>query len=334
MKIDGFLVAMACAVALALAWPPLGAAHGPLHLSLVTQIGIGIVFFLHGAALSPQALRAGAAHWRLHLLVQTTTFALFPLVGGLLWLTSGAILPDGLRLGFFYLCALPSTISSSVAMTALARGNVAVAVFNATLSGLIGMVMTPLLVGLVSTLGAGGPSVGDAILDIARTLLLPFAAGQLCRVLIKGWVARNKRLTTLLDRGVIVLIVYGSFAESAASGLWSEFGIGTFALVALLAVGLLALALLYTSALSRWLGLSRADEAVAVFCGSKKSLASGAPMAKILFAANPAIGMIMLPVLLYHQIQLIVCAQLARRFAERAEAPGAGASPAPIGAGS
>ena len=144
---------------------------------------------------------------------------------------------------------------------------------------------------------------------------------------------RHKRLTTSLDRGVIVLIVYGSFAESAASGLWSRFGIGTFALVALIAVGLLALALLYTSALSRWLGLSRADEAAAVFCGSKKSLASGAPMARILFAANPAIGMIMLPVLLYHQIQLIVCAQLARRFAERADPPGATLPPVPIGAG-
>ncbi len=320
MKIDGFLIAMASAVALALAWPALGAAQGPLHLPLITTIGIALVFFLHGAALSPQALKAGAAHWRLHLLVQTTTFALFPLVGGLLWLGSAAILPEGLRLGFFYLCALPSTISSSVAMTALARGNVAVAVFNATLSGLVGMLATPLLIGLVSTLGAGGPSVGDAVVDIATTLLLPFAAGQLCRAWIGTWVGEHKKLTTLLDRGVIVLIVYASFAESAASGMWSRFSLATFALVAVIVALLLALALLYTRALSRWLGLSRADEAAAVFCGSKKSLASGAPMAKILFVGNPAIGMIMLPLLLYHQIQLIVCAQLARRYAERADA--------------
>ena len=320
MKIDGFLIWMASAVLLALLWPQLGASDGPLHLDLVTEIGIAFVFFLHGAALSPQALKAGAAHWRLHILVQSTTFVLFPIIGFGLWFATRGLMADGLRLGFFYLCALSSTISSSVAMTGIARGNVAVAVFNATLSGLIGMIATPFLVGLVSATGAGGPSIGGAILDIVKTLLIPFALGQLCRPLIGGWIARNKKLTSTLDRGVIVLIVYNSFCESTLSGLWSKFSVATFALVAGLALLLLILALLYTTLLSRWMGLSKADEAAAVFCGSKKSLANGAPIAKILFAGNPAIGMIMLPLLLYHQIQLIVCANLARRYAERAKA--------------
>jgi len=320
MKVDGFLISMASAIILALLWPALGTSDGPLHLGLVTEIGIAMVFFLHGAALSPQALRAGAVHWRLHLLVQSTTFVLFPAIGFGIWLATKGVMPDGLRLGFFYLCALSSTISSSVAMTGIARGNVAVAVFNASLSGLIGMIATPFLVGLVSVTGAGGPSMGDAILDIVKTLLLPFAFGQLCRSLIGGWVGRNKKLTSTLDRGVIVLIVYNSFSESTLSGLWSKFSIATFALVAVIAFLLLVLALLYTTGISRWMGLSKADEAAAVFCGSKKSLANGAPIAKILFAGNPAIGMIMLPVLIYHQIQLIVCANLARRYAERAKA--------------
>jgi sodium/bile acid cotransporter 7 len=320
MKFDGFLIAIAAAVGLALLWPELGTSDGPLHLALVARIGIAFIFFLHGAALSPQALRSGAAHWRLHLLVQSTTFILFPLMGGIVWLATAGIMPDGLRLGFFYLCALSSTISSSIAMTALARGNVAVAVFNATLSGLIGMIATPLLVGLVSTLGANGPSVGDAILDIAKTLLLPFAIGQACRSLIGPLIARHKKFTSVLDRGVIVLIVYSSFSDSTASGLWSQFSVATLALVVGLSLLLLILALLYTTGISRKLGFSRADEAAAVFCGSKKSLANGAPIAKILFAGNPAIGMIMLPMLIYHQIQLIVCASLARRYAATAAA--------------
>lgn len=320
MKVDGFLISMAVAIVLALLWPALGTSDGPLHLGLVTEIGIAFVFFLHGAALSPQALKAGAAHWRLHLLVQSTTFVLFPIVGFLLWFTTKGVMADGLRLGFFYLCALSSTISSSVAMTGVARGNVAVAVFNASLSGLIGMVVTPFLVGLVSATGAGGPSVGEAILDIVKTLLLPFALGQLSRSLTGAWIGRNKKLTSTLDRGVIVLIVYNSFCESTLSGLWSRFSVGTFALVAALSLLLLLLALAYTRAMSRWMGLPQGDEAAAVFCGSKKSLANGAPIAKILFAGNPAIGMIMLPLLLYHQIQLVVCASLARRYADRAEA--------------
>ncbi|WCT74484.1 bile acid:sodium symporter [Sphingomonas naphthae] len=315
MKIDGFLIAMASAIVLALLFPWVGMDDGPVHLGILTTIGIAGVFFLHGANLAPKALRDGALHWRLHLLVQGTTFLFFPLIGAALYFASEGWLPDGLRLGFFYLGALSSTISSSVAMTAMARGNVAVAVFNATLSGLIGMVATPLLVRLVSTVGAGGPAVGEAILDILKTLLLPFALGQACRPLIGAFLHRHKKVVSTLDRGVIVLIVFGSFAESTASGLWRQFSPQSFLIVTGLAAGMLALALFFTISISRLLKLDTADEAAAVFCGSKKSLANGAPIAKILFAGNPAIGMIVLPVLLYHQIQLIVCASLARRYA-------------------
>ncbi len=306
---------MAAAITLSLLWPELGAPGGPIDFGLLTKAGIALVFFLHGAALSPAALKAGATHWQLHLLVQGTTFVLFPLLGGLIWFATPHLLPEGLRLGFFFLCAICSTISSSVAMTAMARGNVAAAIFNATLSGLIGMILTPLLMGIVSALGQGGPTIGAAILDIVKALLAPFLIGHLCRPLIGDLIARHKKIVSLLDRGVIVLIVFVSFAESTAAGLWSRFGIVTLALVALIALVLLGIALGCTTFFSRRLGLSRPDEAAAVFCGSKKSLANGAPIAKILFAGHPAIGMIVLPLLIYHQIQLIVCAMLARRYA-------------------
>lgn len=312
-------MAMIGAILLALIFPALGASGGPLHLDMVMPIGIAAVFFLHGAALSPASLRAGAAHWRLHLMVQATTFLLFPVIGGIIWFSTRQMLPEGLRLGFFFLSALPSTISSSIAMTALARGNVAVAVFDATLSGLIGMVATPLLIGLVVAQGAHGPPLVDAILGIMRTLLVPFALGQLCRPWIGARVAANKRVTTIVDRGVIVLIVLASFSESTAAGLWRHFSLPVLLGVAVLAIVLLGVVLAWSRLACRMIGLDRADEAAAVFCASKKSLANGAPMAQLLFVGNPSLGMIMLPMMLYHQIQLIVCAQLARRYAALAD---------------
>ncbi len=328
MKIDGFLIAVLSAVALALLAPSIGAAGGPLHLASLTTIGIGLVFFLHGAALSPGALKAGAANWRLHAFVHASTFVLFPAIGlALFWGAQGWIAPE-VRLGFFYLCALPSTISSSVAMTALARGNVSGAIFDATLSGLMGMVLTPLLVGLVSSGVTGHLPLLPAILGVLETLLLPFAAGQLMRRWIGSFVGRNKSWTSKADRAVIVMIVYGAFCDSTASGLWSKYAPLTLLGIAALVVALLTFVLFVTTIASRVLDFSREDEAAAVFCGSKKSLANGAPIALVLFGHSPALGMIMLPVMLYHQAQLIICSILARRYAARAdeEAPIAMAS--------
>jgi solute carrier family 10 (sodium/bile acid cotransporter), member 7 len=317
MKTDGFILALAGAIGLALLWPELGAADGPLHLGVVTRCGIALIFFLHGANLSTQALRTGAGHWRLHILIQSTTFVVFPIMGAALWLATAAFVPDPLRLGVFYLCAISSTISSSVAMTAVARGNVAAAVFNATLSGLIGMIVTPLLVSLLSRYSGPGPTLGEAILDIVKMLLLPFAVGHLLRPLLVTLLTRYLRSLSLLDRGIIVLIVYVAFADSTRAGLWSGFSIGMFVLVGVIVLALLAAALGFALLVSRRLGLPLQDEAAAVFCGATKSLANGAPIAKIIFAGHPALGFIMLPLLLYHPVQLVVFAALARRYAVR-----------------
>lgn len=319
MKIDGFLIAMLSAVLLALAAPWVGAKGGPLHLELVTTIGIGIVFFLHGANLSPAAVRDGAANWRLHIFVHASTFLLFPLIGFAVFLGAKGLLAEEVRLGFFYLCALPSTISSSVAMTAMGRGNVPGAIFDATLSGLIGMVATPFLVSLVVSAGTGHLPLLPAILDVAETLLLPFAAGQAVRPLIGAFIARHRKWISKADRTVIVLIVYAAFCESTQAGLWSHYDPLLIAGIVAMVAALLFIVLFITTFASRALGFSRPDEVAAVFCGSKKSLANGAPIAAVLFHGNPAMGMIMLPVMLYHQIQLIVCTMLARRYAASAD---------------
>jgi sodium/bile acid cotransporter 7 len=318
MKIDGFLVAMLGAVVLAFVAPTIGAAHGVLHMSLVTAIGIALVFFLHGANLSREALKVGATNWRLHLLVQSTTFVIFPAIGFLIFFGLRSVLDADVRLGVFFLCALPSTISSSVAMTSLGRGNVPAAVFNASLSGIVGMIVTPLLIGLVSTVSGRSFPILPAIGDVALTLLLPFAVGQAMRPLVAGWIGKHKSMVTKADRTVIVLIVYAAFCESTAAGLWWLYSPMVLVEIALIVGSLLAFVLWLTTQLSRAFRLSLPDQVATVFCGSKKSLANGAPMAKILFVGTPALGMIMLPLMLYHQLQLIVCSILARRYASLA----------------
>jgi sodium/bile acid cotransporter 7 len=317
IRIDGFLVAMAAAVLLALAAPALGAAGSLIPFNTMTQVGIAVVFFLHGANLSREALHSGASNWRLHSFVQASTFILFPLFGLLIFEYGGALLPPDMRLGFFFLCALCSTISSSVAMVAMARGNIAAAIFDASLSGIIGMVVTPALIGLIHPGGAGNVPMLRSILDIAYQLLAPFFLGHLLRPLLTTFIARWKPWITRLDRAVIVLIVYTAFCQSTQDGVWSKFSYSTLLEVVVLVALLLLAVLTVTTVLSRRLSFSTEDEITAVFCGSKKSLANGAPIAKILFGASPALGAILLPLMIYHQLQLIVCSFIARRYAQR-----------------
>lgn len=321
--IDGFVLIMLAAIALALAAPELGTGDGPLHLGLVTSLGVALVFFLHGAALSRDKLVAGAKHWRLHTFVQVFTYVVFPLIGAALMFALHDRLPADLLLGVFFLCALPSTVSSSVAMTSMARGNVPGAIFNATVSGLIGMALTPLLMGLVISASGASMPLGKALTGVALQLLLPFALGQLARPVIGARLGRRKAITSKIDRGVIVLIVYSSFSDATAEGLWHQYSWQTIAAVMALAAVLLFAILATTTFVARRLGFSVEDEITAVFCGSKKSLANGIPMAKILFAGHPALGLLVLPLMVYHQLQLIVCSVMASRYANRERIEGA-----------
>lgn len=318
--LDGFLGAMLVAVAIALLMPQLGASGGVLHLDMLTHIGVALVFLLSGAGLSTEKLKAGAANWRLHLFVQLFTFAMFPLLGLLVSVSVGRWLPQELMVGFFYLCVLPSTVSSSIAMTAMARGNVAGAVFNATLSSLIGMVLTPLYVGLYLSAGHHGVPLLEQFIKIGEQLLLPFVVGQCLRHWIGDWITRNKPRVGLVDRAVIVLIVFNSFCDATAAGVWTRFGATPLLITALLTGALLAAILMATTFVATRLRFTVDDEIAAVFCGSKKSLAAGAPMAALIFGSGGTLGLIMLPIMIYHQLQLIVCSVIARRYAARPDA--------------
>lgn len=279
-------------------------------------VAIAWVFFLHGARLPREAIIAGVTHWRLHLLVLACTFVAFPVIGlGIEWLSPTWLLTPEMLVGILFLCALPSTVQSSIAFTSIARGNVAAAVCSASISNLLGVFLTPLLVSALLTTQGGMQLNLAAVGKIVLELFFPFIAGHLARPLIGAWLERRRQLLSITDRGTVLLVVYIAFSASVVEGLWQLVPISALAALFGVVAIMLAIALGGTTWLSRRLGFNREDEIAIVFCGSKKSLASGVPIAKILFAGNPALGMIVLPVLLYHQIQLMACAVLAQRYA-------------------
>ncbi len=319
---DWFTPGMVAAVALAWLWPEGGADGGVLRGEWLTKVGVALIFFLYGLTLSFAALRAGALHWRLHLVVQGTTFLIFPLLGFAIAALAPAAMSTDLRLGFVFLCVLPSTISSSVALTAAAGGNVAAAVFNATLSSLIGVVLTPLWISLYLRSGGQGGPLMPVVLDLVRWLLLPMALGQLCRPWLADWAARCKGRLHIADRVVILLIIYTSFCNSVQSGLWQGRGWTLLLLTLGLCALLFVAAMLLTAWISRLMGFAWPDRITAMFCGSKKTLASGVPMANLIFAGQPVLGIVLLPIMVYHSMQLLASGVLAARWAKVGSADG------------
>ncbi|MFA6960044.1 MAG: bile acid:sodium symporter family protein [Opitutaceae bacterium] len=315
-KLDWFMVGMAVAVALAWIFPAFGSPGGALHPELLNKLGVALIFFLNGVSLSFAAMKAGALRWPVHVAVQTTTYVIFPLVGILLTAVVGGWISPELAIGFFYLCAVPSTVSSSVAMTAAARGNVPVAVFNATLSSVIGIVATPLLIGWRLHTAGGGIPMDKVILDLVLWLLLPMVLGQLSRRWLAEWARKSKKLIHGVDRGTILLIIYTSFCDSITRGIWS--GRNDAVITAVIGSLVLFGVVFYViGAISTAAGFNVEDRIAAIFCGSKKSIAAGIPMAQLIFAGDPRLGIILLPLMIYHPLQLIICAALAGRWARR-----------------
>jgi sodium/bile acid cotransporter 7 len=284
----------------------------------LTNIAIALLFFLHGAKLSRESIIAGAGHWRLHLLVFGLTFVLFPLLGLALKPVLSPLIGKDLYMGILYLCALPATVQSAIAFTSLARGNIPAAICSAAASSLFGIFLTPLLVTLLLNVhGEGGSTLG-AIVKISVQLLLPFIAGQITRRWIGAWVGRNKNWLKFVDQGSISLVVYGAFSEAVNEGIWQKTPVWDLAGLVLVCCLLLTLVLVASTLLSKLFGFNQEDRITILFCGSKKSLATGVPMAQVLFAGS-TIGLLILPLMLFHQIQLMVCAVVAQRYAKRTE---------------
>jgi sodium/bile acid cotransporter 7 len=311
---DGFTLSLVATVVLASILPCRGSAASVFEV--VTDVAIGLLFFLHGAKLSREAVVAGMTHWRLHLTVLASTFLLFPLLGIVLKPVLSPLVSPDLYLGILFLCTLPSTVQSSIAFTSIARGNVPAAIVAASASSLLGIFITPLLVGVViAGTGQGGLSL-HAVGAIVMQLFVPFVAGQIAQRWIGGWVRKHATLLTFVDRGSILLVVYTAFSAAVLQGLWHQLPMPVLAGLVVVNAVLLTCALVLTRYGARALGFAKEDEITIVFCGSKKSLAAGVPMAKVLFAGHP-LGLIVLPIMLFHQIQLMACAVLARRYGLR-----------------
>ncbi|KMS62707.1 bile acid:sodium symporter family protein [Sphingobium baderi] len=313
--LDPFLLLLIGMVVLASLLPAHG--RGAQAVNIAADIGIVLLFFLHGAKLSREAIWNGARAWKLHLATLGTTFAAFPLLG--LAMQRIGALPDTMRAGLLFLTLLPSTVQSSIAFTAIARGNVAAAVVSASFSNLLGIVLTPLLVALLMRSGGTAGMISfQSIEGIVLQLLLPFVIGHLMRPWIGSFVERHRQALGRVDRTSILLIVYSAFSAAVVEGLWHKVSRTELALLTGACIALLLAVLIFTWGLGRILGFSRQDAIVLQFCGSKKSLASGVPIAGVLFPAG-AVGPLILPLMLFHQIQLIACALLARHYGEEAE---------------
>ncbi|HXE18207.1 MAG TPA: bile acid:sodium symporter family protein [Castellaniella sp.] len=319
---DRFTLTLIAVVAAATLLPAHGA--GAVFFKWLTTAAIALLFFLHGAKLSRQAIIAGATHWRLHLTVFIWTFVIFPLLGWFLRPVLVPLLGEPLYIGVLYLCTLPGTVQSAIAFTAIARGNVPAAVCAASASSIVGIVITPLLLQMLlgadtSALGAG--SLLQSIGHISVEILLPFIVGHLSRPLIGPWMDRHRKLVTNVDQSSIMLVVYTAFSESVVAGLWQKVDSVSLLWLGVVCCALLALVLVLNTWSTRRLGFGRADEITIVFCGSKKSMASGVPMASVLFS-SAVIGPVLLPLMLFHQIQLMVCAALAQNYQRQWAAQG------------
>ena len=317
IKLDKFVLAILVAIVVAYFFPQWGIATSPIPLDTISAVGIALIFFLYGLKLSPQKLKAGLGNYKLHLLVQACTFLVFPLVVLLFRPLIQNAEHELLWLSFFFLAALPSTVSSSVVMVSIAKGNIPAAIFNASISGIIGIVITPLWMGLFIDDMQTDFDFTEIYMNLVLQILAPVILGLLLQRFWGGFIQKHTKKLTLFDKSIILLIIYKSFATSFNDGIFS--GVSLFDL-AILVVGVLFLFVLVymlTGRIATALGFSIEDRITAQFCGTKKSLVHGTVFSKIIFGGMPGLGLVLLPLMLFHASQIMIISAIASRFANR-----------------
>ncbi|MCG2617214.1 bile acid:sodium symporter [Terrimonas sp. NA20] len=313
LGIDGFLLAIITMVLLAWLFPGPGIATKPIPLEEVGNYGVSVIFLFYGLRLSPEKMKAGLANWKMHLVIQFTTFVLFPV----LILLAKPLFNESyfpLWLGIFFLAALPSTVSSSVVMVSIAKGNMPAAIFNASLSSLLGIFITPLWTGLFIAADTGGFDTSKIVLKLCLQVLLPVIAGLVLHRWLGAFAEKHKKTLKTFDQAVILLIIYTSFCHSFAEHLFDNLGITTILLLAAGMIGLFLMIFGLMNLISRILGFSKEDQVTVVFCGSKKSLVHGTVMSKVLFPDSTLAGIMILPLMIYHALQLIAASIIAQKM--------------------
>ncbi len=317
LRIDPFVLTLVAVVAMAYFFPHWGGRQSPLPLDQVAAVGISLIFFFYGLKLGPEKLQLGLRNWKLHVLIQLSTFLLFPLIVIAFYPLAQNEEAKSIWLAFLFLAALPSTVSASVVMVSIARGNIPGAIFNASISGLIGILVTPLWMGFFLKQAEGDFNLGEVYIKLLTEILLPVVAGLILQKYLGKYVAKHSKRLALFDKSVILLIIYKSFSRSFEDGVFSSVALLDLGWIALAAVVLFFLVFWVIGLLSKSLGFSLEDTITAQFCGSKKSLVHGTVFAKILFPIGFPIGIIFLPLMLFHAFQILTVSIIAAKAGRR-----------------
>ncbi|WP_052456848.1 bile acid:sodium symporter family protein [Candidatus Ishikawella capsulata] len=314
LRFESTMIKLFFTILLATLFPAKG--HFVVFLNFLTAITISLLFFMHGSRLSRKKLILGSSNWQLHLCILLSTFLLFPILGLLLGWWHPLNIPAEIYTGFIYLCILPATVQSAIAFTSMAGGNVAAAICSASASSFLGIFLSPFLLNLVINIEYGSSNKIEQITKIMLHLLLPFILGHLLRRWTSGWIEKHDYIINEMDKYSILLVVYSAISEAIGNSIWNKLGFQAMLSIITGCMLLLSIVLLINLLVARLLRLDKQDEIVVLFCGSKKSLANGLPMAHLLFPGSIR-GMILLPLMIFHQIQLLVCSIIVQIYKNR-----------------
>lgn len=317
LKVDGFVLSVIAVIGIAYVFPQWGTPESKIPIDTISAIGISLIFFFYGLKLSPTKLKAGIKNWKLHLLVQGSTFLIFPLLILIFRPFIQNEAQETIWLAFFFLAALPSTVSSSVVMVSMAKGNIPAAIFNASISGIIGVVLTPLWMGLFVQSAQTDFDFTDIYIKLFVQIILPVVVGILLQRFLGEFAQKYNKRLTLFDKSVILLIIYKSFAESFEGDIFSTVSVLDLLMLFVAVLILFGIVFSLTGFLAKKMRFNTADQITAQFCGTKKSLVHGTVFSKIIFGNLASIGIILLPLMLFHAIQLLIISTVASRMSRK-----------------
>lgn len=312
--IDWFLPALAAVILIARVFPDAGTRSAPFSLDTLSGYGITVIFFFYGLRQDPQRFIQGLENWKLHALIQAATFVLFPVLAFLLLPFFSEGMHDPIWKGIYFLCVLPSTVSTSVVMVSVAGGNIPAAIFNASLSGILGVFITPLWMSILLQSSNGGPELSVILSKLTIQILLPVAMGILLHSRLGSFAEKNKKRLRVFDQLVILSIVYISFARSFSNNAFSSVELKDLLCLSAGMALLFALVFGLLNFTGTFTGFDNADRKTLVFCGSKKSLVHGTVMSAVFFSQTSGAGVVLLPLMLYHALQIVFASILAQRM--------------------
>lgn len=322
MKFDKFVLAILVTIIIAYFFPQFGAEDSVLRLNQIASVGISLIFFFYGLKLSKEKIKSGLSNWKLHLLIQLSTFVLFPLL--IIAFYPYSTTNDHIHtiwLGFLFLGALPSTVSSSVVMVSMAKGNIPASIFNASISGIIGILITPLWIGLFVQQTNQDFDYSAIYIKLLLEIATPLTLGILLQKLGHQFAMKYAKELSLFDKTIILLIIYKSFAESFIENIFAQLEWKDLGIILVIVLTLFLVVYLLIARISRLLKFSQEDTITAQFCGTKKSLVHGTVFSKILFQGTASVGIILLPLMIFHAVQILIISVIATQLAKRRTAP-------------